>query len=372
MFTISKQSYNCNSVFVCYNLFNGDTMKKNKGFTLVELLAVIVILAIIMIIAIPAVLNTMTTAKRKSFVEYGQKVAQEAEKKYALRDLEGLPSHGVIVYDITKELGLPSTGSFKGYVLVDATDNNSRGIYVYLYDDTYLFDIIKDTELKDESISSVNGVELITSAEEFANSAGYETYYPANSSSVIETVNGKYEFLESITLDGTKYINTNVLPTDNTKVEITIDNTDFAGMIGSRTRMNASDSYVIFIQIANRYMQYFIYWSNATENKSVQFSSITKPLKLTFDNKVFKVNDEVITTLEPTNTISAKYPMFLFTVNNSGYADNRIFRGTFYSCKIYEGNTLIRNFTPVKKKSTGEYLIYDKVEKKEYSFINYG
>ena len=38
-------------------------MKNKKGFTLVELLAVIVILAIIMIIAIPAVLQTMESAR---------------------------------------------------------------------------------------------------------------------------------------------------------------------------------------------------------------------------------------------------------------------------------------------------------------------
>ena len=47
-------------------------MKKrnNKGFTLVELLAVIVILAIIMIIAIPSVLATMSTARKKTFEEF--------------------------------------------------------------------------------------------------------------------------------------------------------------------------------------------------------------------------------------------------------------------------------------------------------------
>jgi len=45
-------------------------MKKGKinGFTLVELLAVIVILAIIMIIAIPSVLNVTEQAKQKSFI----------------------------------------------------------------------------------------------------------------------------------------------------------------------------------------------------------------------------------------------------------------------------------------------------------------
>ena len=55
-------------------------MKKN-GFTLVELLAVIVILAVIMIIAIPAVLSTMKTAKSKGFMEYLQKVSNTAQKK---------------------------------------------------------------------------------------------------------------------------------------------------------------------------------------------------------------------------------------------------------------------------------------------------
>lgn len=49
-------------------------MKKKNGFTLVELLAVIVILAIIMIIAIPTVLETMASARRSSFAIYIEKL----------------------------------------------------------------------------------------------------------------------------------------------------------------------------------------------------------------------------------------------------------------------------------------------------------
>ena len=44
-------------------------MKKNKGFTLVELLAVIVILAIIALIATPIILNVISDAKKQAALE---------------------------------------------------------------------------------------------------------------------------------------------------------------------------------------------------------------------------------------------------------------------------------------------------------------
>ena len=96
-------------------------MKKrnNKGFTLVELLAVIVILAIIMIIAIPSVLTTMSTARKKTFEEFGVKSLNEAEKKTL--NLQLLGDSGVSnceIYSIKDDLGLSNTGDYKGFVLI--------------------------------------------------------------------------------------------------------------------------------------------------------------------------------------------------------------------------------------------------------------
>ena len=57
----------------------------NKGFTLVELLAVIVVLVIIMLIAIPIILDSLDNAKRKSFETYTNRILtlvdQETMKK---------------------------------------------------------------------------------------------------------------------------------------------------------------------------------------------------------------------------------------------------------------------------------------------------
>ena len=122
-----------------------------KGFTLVELLAVIVILAIIMIIAIPSVLGTMTTARQKSFCEYVTKVYMAAESKYMAAQTLGLsdmgssfsgqynPTTKLYFYNIKTDLGLENVGDYKGYVgVTKPTANHPKPrFYVFLSDNNY-------------------------------------------------------------------------------------------------------------------------------------------------------------------------------------------------------------------------------------------
>lgn len=90
-------------------------MKENKGFTLVELLAVIVILALIMLFAIPTILNTLNQSKKKAFEEYTDKVVIESEKQYIKDEMDG-ETDDTKTYDIKNDLGLPSTGNYSGFV----------------------------------------------------------------------------------------------------------------------------------------------------------------------------------------------------------------------------------------------------------------
>ena len=55
-------------------------MKKNKGFTLVELLAVIVILAIVALVVIPVVMGVIKDARKKAAIESFRGYMDAAEK----------------------------------------------------------------------------------------------------------------------------------------------------------------------------------------------------------------------------------------------------------------------------------------------------
>lgn len=92
--------------------------RKSKGFTLVELLAVIVILAIILIIAIPAVMSATQAAKKESFFLYAQSLQSKAIVQYT-QDLEHKQENtNCAIYDIDKDLGLSDTGKYEGWVKV--------------------------------------------------------------------------------------------------------------------------------------------------------------------------------------------------------------------------------------------------------------
>ena len=126
-------------------------MNKRKGFTLVELLAVIVILAIIMIIAIPSVLSTMTVARKKSFVEYVTKVYIAAESKYMSAQTLGDSNLGSSIlgtyqnntyyfYNIKTDLGLENVGDYVGYVAVlkpNLKDRKKPSFFVSLCDSNF-------------------------------------------------------------------------------------------------------------------------------------------------------------------------------------------------------------------------------------------
>lgn len=97
-------------------------MKKlnRKGFTLVELLAIIVILAVILVVAIPPILDAMDNSKKKSLENSAKSVASGWSNNIAaaLLDSSGLTSDQTALY---LNWGGGTTGS-DGYKCLTTTD----------------------------------------------------------------------------------------------------------------------------------------------------------------------------------------------------------------------------------------------------------
>ena len=150
-------------------------MKNNKGFTLVELLAVIAILAILVIIALPNVLKMFNDAKKNSFLTEAKTVYSEAGKKY-ISDSITSPGNNEHIYCKSKTDSLnPLSLSGRGINYYIKTDSNGNVNTIVVWDDTrYVakkdskIDVTSLTESKDitddiknatcENISEVVGL----------------------------------------------------------------------------------------------------------------------------------------------------------------------------------------------------------------------
>ena len=137
-----------------------------KGFTLVELLAVIAILAILVIIALPNVLGMFNNAKKSTFNTETQNIFKQAQTDFVQ---DSITAAGAQIYcqDITGVTICPSTGSKKlnlettkaYYVSVDANGNITNIVVIdgsFKYGKTGTASApIKVTDIKQDNIKDI-------------------------------------------------------------------------------------------------------------------------------------------------------------------------------------------------------------------------
>ena len=100
---------------------------KKKGFTLVELLAVIAILAILVIIALPNVLKMFNDAKKNSFLTEAKTIYSEVSKKYISESMKENKLTYISSEDDTK---LEMTGRDLQYCVLLNTDGTVKSMKV--------------------------------------------------------------------------------------------------------------------------------------------------------------------------------------------------------------------------------------------------
>ena len=184
----------------------------------------------------------------------------------------------------------------------------------------------------------------------------------ATNSSVVED----YQRIESLKFTGQQYINTGVIPTANTKVEVTFKtSTNSRWLFGSRTSASSNDIYGVFLSSATG-LWYQIRSSQSTKTVDNYFNMVST---LSTNRSSFTLNGKTTSGFGSTALSTSQWQMYIGSINTSGSADSgqgRHFIGDIYSFKIWEGNTLIRDFVPVVRSSDGVAGLWDKVESKFY------
>ena len=117
---------------------------KNKGFTLVELLAVIAILAILVIIAIPNVLKMFNDSKKNAFMVQARKTANVAQEHTVLSSDKTFDCNSLLTGQKFKDctatvdknnqvsVDVLGSGAYENFLMVDVTPNAASGIFVDL------------------------------------------------------------------------------------------------------------------------------------------------------------------------------------------------------------------------------------------------
>ena len=135
---------------------------KKKGFTLVELLAVIAILAILVIVAMPNVLGMFNQAKSSTFVTEVQTLMDTAKTEFMQK---ALTQQGKAIEFYSKDTDtinpLNMDGASKNYYI--AMDRNGEFKRVVVWDKNFCYDsangfleTLEKTDVKETNVKQLN------------------------------------------------------------------------------------------------------------------------------------------------------------------------------------------------------------------------
>lgn len=163
-----------------------------------------------------------------------------------------------------------------------------------------------------------------------------------------------YTQLGYIQSSGTQYIDTGIVPKNNTRVDADCDityGTDWVMILGSY------DTNKYFSWWANGAKIYAYY---GTSNKNVAGENGKQTLSA--NKNIWTAGNSVMSFSE--GSFTANFSIYLFSVHNGGNYSKASMK--LYSCQIYDNGTLVRDFIPCKNPS-GAIGLYDTVNSQFYA-----
>lgn len=174
----------------------------------------------------------------------------------------------------------------------------------------------------------------------------------------------EYAELDYIESDGSQCINTGFNPNNNTRIKLdfelfNISNT--SALFGGR---NATQENV------------FGAWFTTDNTFCPHYGNVaynTHPISIPDGSRrIYEINKNCATAGNSINklttgTFQSSYPLYLLAMNDGGAIDERRAKGRLYSCKIWDNETLIRDYVPALQISSNQIGLYDIINSTFYS-----
>ena len=171
------------------------------------------------------------------------------------------------------------------------------------------------------------------------------------------------------------YIDTKYIPTNNTNIETKLEVTSYKEewgewLFGARKDSSNQQFALLLLTASDKKASWTFAKTRASGstlfNENVAYT-------ISNNKNVLTITDGTNTdTLTATNsTFTSPVSMYIFNLNNNGSlptSNSALIK--LYYFKIYEGQTLVRDFVPVLQVSTRRYGLWDKVEGKFYTSPN--
>lgn len=166
-----------------------------------------------------------------------------------------------------------------------------------------------------------------------------------------------YQQVEYIGNDWTQYINTGFIPSSNTSIEMKVSNTSttHACLYCARSDGHTNTYSAFLIDGTSLRVDYY----DTTYSNIMEATKGTAYVYKQNKNMVY-VNNELLKTI-PQTEFSSEYNMYLMASHNQETGAHNIGKIKLYYCKIWDGETIVRNFIPCYRKADGVVGLYDTV-----------
>ena len=172
--------------------------------------------------------------------------------------------------------------------------------------------------------------------------------------------------LQYIEITGTQYIDTEYKPNQDTKIEMSLKSMSWNNTFMPFGGRGGDPNYCVAL---------WMYYNNATDNTGnyLRYGLNDNKIELTlandyrntdfdiaFENGKITIGEEEITFTEVSD-FTCDYNLYLGALNGGGTLYNMGRSARIYSCKIYDGDILVRDFIPAYNSVLNKAGLYDRV-----------